>query len=437
MKPALRVILSAFALGAVLAAPAQAESAYGCANLDGRHRFAAVEGRDGTFFRILPDLAMAQPFTDETVAALAQLSDTLAEGGTRFVYVPLPTRALAMPAALPVEARHLGYDPALAASLYQDLLVRLGERKIATVDARTALVTAPGAPASFFATDPRLTSGGAEKLAGAIAARLFELPKVGDLPRAKFQTRSIGPVELPSEMRTILQRHCLSPLPLVTTGGFVTSRISLASGSAQGSSPRVVLLSHGDAGEQSSNLAGFLSEASGLDVQHYSVPGGDAFAAISSYLTAPAFRESRPAILVWVNPIHAGLADHGDQPMRELIAAAGPECANDLPIGQGTEPGHLIADLGSLDPAKPGMIMVDTGGSAVHELRLDFTDAGGVMRSRWVTRDPGQIATARFYVPADGLWPGGAVTVDLHIDRAFGPGARVAACPAPLAGEAR
>lgn len=417
--------------------PARAETAYTCTDLMGRHRFAAVEGRDGMFFRLLPDLAMQQPFADESVAALAQLSQTLAAEGTDFLYVPLPSRALAMPGALPVEARDVGYDAALAASLYQDILVRLGERQVATVDARAALITAPGSPPSYFATDPRLTSGGAEKLATAIAAALKGQPRLADLPRARFQTRSAGPVELPSEMRTILQRHCLAALPPVTTGGFVTSRISLNTGgaTAAGSSPRIVLLAHGDAGDPALNLAGFLSEATGLDVQQYSVPGGDAYAAISSYLTAAAFRDSRPAVLIWVNPVYENLAARGDQPMRELIAAAGPDCTQDLPVGQGTEPSHLIADLTGLDPAAPGMLMVDTGGAAVQEMRFDFGGEGGLVRSRWVTRHPAQIATGRFYVPADGLWPGGAATLDIHIDRAFGPGARVAACPAPLAGD--
>lgn len=428
-------------------APALAESAYGCGDLGGRWHLASVEGRDGTFFRILPDLAMSHPLTDDSVAALADLSDVLAANGTRLVYVPLPTRAMALPGALPAEAADLGHDAALAASLYDDLITRLGERGIAAVDARAALVTAPGEPPSFFPTDPRLTATGGERLAAAIGAAIAAADALAGIAPATFETRALGPVELQSDMRAILQRHCLSSLPPVVTEGQSTTRISTTGGGAQaslmggGAAPRIALLAHADAGDPASHLAGFLAAAAGLDVQDYSVPdasvpGGGAFAAISAYLTSQNFRAARPAVLVWVNPIWESLAGTGDQPMRELIAAAGPDCALNLPIGQGPEAGLLIADLSTLDPVAPGVIMVDTGETAAREMRFDFTGPDGTVRSRWVTRDPGQVATGRFYVPVDGLWPGGPRTVDIRIDGGFGLTARVAACPAPQTGGA-
>jgi hypothetical protein len=55
-----------------------------------------------------------------------------------------------MPHALPAAAHGPGYDPALAASLYDDILTRLTERGIATVNARSALVAGPDKTPSFF-----------------------------------------------------------------------------------------------------------------------------------------------------------------------------------------------------------------------------------------------------------------------------------------------
>ncbi|MBE2278068.1 MAG: hypothetical protein IAE87_17430 [Rhodobacteraceae bacterium] len=440
MIAVLRPLAAALALGAGAALgpalPAAAESAFGCSDLDARNRMAAVEGADGIFFRLLPDLAMDPAFSDETVLQMASLSQALAEGGTTFVYVPLPTRGLAMPHALPATAFDLGFDPALAASLYDDILTRLSERGIATANARSVLVGGPDKTPSFFGADPRLTSAGGARLAGAIATTLKDLAGVAELPRGKFETRSAGPVNLPSDMRTFLQRHCLAPLPPVSTETYATTRLGGASGGSGGlmgtaTAPRIALLSHEDTGGTASNLAGFLSDSTGLDVLEYSVPGGNGFAAISSYMTSQAFREQRPAVLIWVNPIYESLAARGDQPMRELIAAAGPDCRQDLPIGQGTDGQTLIADISGLDPVRPGMLMVDTGGTPSLEMRFDFRGRDGTVRSRWITRDPAQIATGRFYVPADGLWPDGAATVDIHMAGAFGPSARVAACPEP------
>lgn len=440
MTPSLRLTAAGLVLGAALAAalPARAESAFGCSDLDARHRMAAVEGANGTFFRLLPDLAMDPAFGDDTVIQMAALSQAMAAGGTSFVYVPLPGRALAMPQALPPAAFDLGFDPTLAASLYDDILTRLAERGIATVNARSALVAGPDKTPSFFPADPRLTSAGGARLAGAIAAALGQVPAVTELPRGKFETRGAGLTDLPSEMRTILQRHCLAPLPAVATETYVTTRIGAAAGGSGGlmgtdTTPRIALLTHDDTGGAASNLAGFLADATGLDVLEYSVPGGGAFAAMSSYLTSQAFRDQRPAVLVWVNPVWESLATNGDQPMRELITAAGADCRQDLPIGQGPDGQTLIADISGLDPVRPGMLMVDTGGNPALEMRFDFRGSDGTTRSRWITRDPAQLPSGRFYIPADGLWPEGAATVDIQIPGAFGPSARVAACPEPLA----
>ena len=430
-----------------LAAPAAAQSVHGCSDLGGTGRWASVEGAGAMFYRINPDLMMAQPFSDETVAGLAQLSRALAAQGTRLIYVPLPSKSLALPEALPPEARDLGYDAALAATLYDDMLARLAAAGVTAVNARAALRGGPDAAPSFFATDPRLTAAGARRAAEAIAGTLATLPGLAELPRVRFETRSASAARLPSPMRVALQRHCLTPLPQVETESFVTTRLDGGgtSGNAllgTGPQARVALVGTEVSGDPAVNLGGFLSTATGLDVQSYAVTGGGAFAAISSYLTSRAFAEGRPAVLVWANPVSESLADHGDQPLRELIAAAGDSCRVALPAGPGAGPGVLVADLAGLDPGLPTMLMIDTGGAPATSLTVEVRGPGTPARSRSVHRHKGQLATGRFYVPLDGLWPEAAgtgattaTTADIRLDVAFGPEPRVTACPdLPAAG---
>ena len=423
-----------------LAAPAAAQSVHGCSDLGGTGRWASVEGAGGVFYRIDPDLLMAQPFSDDTVTALAALSRALAAQGTRLIYVPLPTRSLAMPEALPPEARDLGYDATLAATLYDDMLARLAAAGVTAVNARAALRGGADAAPSFFATDPRLTAAGARRAAEAIAGTMATLPGLADLPRARFETRAASAQRLPSQMRVALQRHCLIPLPEVETETFVTTRLDgggTSGGNAlpgTGTQARVALVGTEVSGDPAVNLAGFLSTATGLDVQSYAVTDGGAFAAISSYLTSRAFAEARPAVLVWANPVFESLADHGDQPLRELIAAAGDTCRVALPAGPGAGPGVLVADLAGLDPGLPTMLLIDTGGAPATAVTVEVRGPGTPARSRSVHRHNGQVPTGRFYVPLDGLWPEAAVpgtgaTADIRLDVAFGTEPRVTACP--------
>lgn len=419
-----------------LAAPAAAQSVFGCTDLAGTSRWASVEGAAGVFYRIDPDLMMAQPFSDDTVTALADLSRTLAAGGTRLIYVPLPTKSLAMPEGLPPAARDLGYDATLAATLYDDMLARLTAAGVTAVNARAALRGGADAAPSFFGPDPRLTAAGARRAAEAIAGTLATLPGVADLPRVRFETRSASAARLPSAMRVALQRHCLMPLPEVETETYLTTRLDGggASGNAllgTGPQARVALVGTDYSGDPAVNLGGFLSTATGLDVQSYAVTGGGAFAAISSYLTSRAFAEGRPAVLVWANPVFESLADHGDQPLRELIAAAGDTCRVAVPTGAGAAPGRMIADLAGLDPAVPTMLMIDTGGAPATSVTLEVRGPGTPARARSVHRHPGQVPTGRFYVPLDGLWPEAAAgaTAEIRLDVAFGAAPLVTACP--------
>jgi alginate biosynthesis protein AlgX len=430
---ALRGALGGAALcGLVLAAaPALAQSsAFGCTDLGGRHRMASLEGRGGTFFRIVPDMRLIHPFADETVALMAALADTLAAQGTTLVYLPLPPKSLALPDALPPEARDWGFDEPLAATLYDDILRRLDERGVVTVNARTALRVAGDAAPTFHGTDPRITAEGARRLARAVADRLATVAPLAGLPKDQFTTRATGTTRLPSAYRAILQRHCLVTLPEVMAETFATSRSDgvAAGDSLMATGAGIALLGTEDAGDPSANLAGFLAEATGLAVQAYAVPEGGAFAAISSYMTSRAFAEARPKVIVWAVPVADSLAAHGDGPLRELIAAAGDTCRTALPVGPGMTPGTLLVDLAGADPGRPGMLFVDTGLAAASRIEARFTGPDGQARSAWLARHPRQLPTGRFYIPLDGLVPGGARQVEIVSDGGVALDARAALC---------
>ena len=88
----------------VAASGAAAQSVYGCSDLEGRQARASVEGTSGVFYRVNPDLRMFHAFSDESIADLAKLAQALDAHGTTLVYVPMPTKSLAMPDQLPPEA---------------------------------------------------------------------------------------------------------------------------------------------------------------------------------------------------------------------------------------------------------------------------------------------------------------------------------------------
>ncbi len=424
-----------FAILALLGAgSAQAQSAYACRALERHAALPAVEGKDGTFFAIRPELQAHHGMGDETIAHLAALKDALASRGTTLVLLPVPTRAQVMVHKLPPMAAHLGFHPDLSVAVHTDMLTRLNQAGLTVADPLSALRRAAlGADQPYFATDPRPTTYGTRILAASVGKVLADHPDLNDATRGSYTSTKGAEVTLPSAMRAQLQTACETPLPPVTTASFGTARQSVATGStgtAFGAAPgnRLVVLGTEITGTPELNLAGFLSEATGLEVLHYGVPRGGAYAAISSYLTSADFRASPPRVLVWELPVSAPMGDQGAQPMKELITAAGSTCTSEIALTRTPSGDRLRADLSQM-ALTPGITLsLGTGGVGLSFVRFHFTGADGLVRSRSIYRHRDQILTGQFYLPLSGLNTTGVLGVEIEGHAAFGPQPRLLAC---------
>ena len=430
LKRALTPVLATPLLAAtLLAVPVAAETLYGCSGLAGGHFMASVEGRDGVLFRIDPALKNDHPMEPETVEDLAELTRALAAKGTALIVVPVPEKSLAMPRFLSQDTVDFGFDYALATTVFLDKLDRLQTAGVRAVDIRAEMVRkgklAPDGPLPYFKTDPRLTAEGARIAATAIAAAITEVPGIDDLAKNRFESEPTGKTVVTSPARLIRQRHCAEPLPEAETETYRTTRTYTAEG-AQGV---IALLGSEYSDTPQANFAGFLAQESGLDVIQYSVPGGGAFAAISTYLTSAEFQSARPSILVWEFPQSEAPGLYDDQPMQELIAAAQDTCSLQLEAQRDTDrPDTVTVDLAALDPEANYMLFVDSGGAAAWAARFAFANDAGETRHRDIDRHPAQVPTGRFYTPMTGLWTDGAASVEVTLDVPFGDKTEVRAC---------
>ncbi|MGR3502278.1 alginate O-acetyltransferase AlgX-related protein [Pseudaestuariivita sp.] len=418
---------------------AEAQSMYGCTNLDDGSFSSAFEGVGGVFYSITPDLDSHHNISEKSVAQVARLAAALQAQGTTLVYVPVPTKALGWPDKLGPVALDYGFDIDLATTVYDDAVRRLREAGVVTVDARNALVTSSVERPAYLRTDPRLTTEGVRRVAEATAAAILELPEFQNVARSTFTSASGTPMMVQSALHARLQQACLSDLPKPQILPYSTAMAQRAGNALganifagqSGSQRRMQIAAVGTemTGMPEMNFAGFLSEFSGIETVHYAVNGGGAFGAISSYLTSTPFQTGRPSVLVWEVPIQHNLGQYGDQPMAELIAAAQGPSACRTPLTAFTMSNSEIrVDLTPLDPGARYTLFLDAGEVPATEARFVFTNRQGLTRTRAVVRNKGQVATGRFFVPTSGLWRDGAVHLDIALDANFGPQPRVVAC---------
>lgn len=204
----------------------KAESTYGCIDLDGFQYMPSLEGLDGVFFRIFPELRNFHAFSDETVEDMARLSEVLRARGTTLVYAPIPPKSMVMTEHLPRRAFDYGFDPQLATTVYDDMVRRLREAGVVTANVRKGLVVGARGGEPYFKTDYRLNALGAQLVAQTVATALSGVDEnsvmfgVGSQPS--------GQVEIKSPMRDILQRHCSLELPRASTSTYDAAMMTAA-----------------------------------------------------------------------------------------------------------------------------------------------------------------------------------------------------------------
>jgi alginate biosynthesis protein AlgX len=354
-------LAAALAAAATLPAAAQhalgdVASAYGCAKLGFDAPVAVIEGQDGVFFRRDIDMRTHHTMTPQAAALVGRLSRALARRGTTLVYVPLPSKSLAMPDAVPPLAADYGFDETLAILSYEDVVARLRAEGVATVDALAPLRGSEAEEPVFIPADFHWSSAGARAVAEATAKFIATLPGYDALDKTRHETRSTGEREIFSEIRRQIQARCTQTVPPAKTETFETTALSAPDGgglsifAAEAGGPSIALVGTSMSRLVEFNFDGFLAQHSELDVANYALTGGNQFGSIISYLTSDDFAQRPPAFLVWENPVYNNLGEFGELPLRELIAAALDDCVP-LELSE-TEATVLRAEIpaGSLEP---------------------------------------------------------------------------------------
>lgn len=413
-------------IAALLATPAAAEtvaniapSAYGCAFTDTASALPSIEGKDGTFFRVLADLRMRHPMEDPVIARMAVLSKALAAGGTTLIYVTVPTKSEVLPGLLPRSAADYQFDSPTAALVYEDIIKRLTAHGILAPDLLTALKAAKPDAQPFFKTDFHWTASGALLAAGAIADIVKAQTFYAQLPQAQYETKAGLMTASFSTMRRTLQAFCKSELPRVEANAEVTTKLTDTTAKADifagDQSPQIVLVGTSFSDAPLANFAGYLSQETGLDVLNYAVTGGNQFGAITSYLISRDFAAIRPRFLIWENPIYNNLAQFGPDPLEELIAAASTSCTTALPV-KVAAPDTLTADLTGLALQPEDAILADLGTDGGRRVDFRLETASGITRTAMIDRSDRVQASGRFFKSLGALWHPDLQTLTVRFD---------------------
>lgn len=422
-------ILSAAAILLPAGAATAAPSAYTCAGLETAEPMAAIEGRDGIFYRLNLDMRTNHPLSPETATMIGQLSDALAARGTELIYVPVPTKSLAVPEALPDSVAGYGFDLDIAEAAYADFLRKLRENGVTAVDGVAAMRAANDTP--FLATDFHWSPAGARAVAQAVAETIRDSAAYADIEKTRHDTQPADTRLRASEMRRRIQAYCHDAVPKVEIQRYVTT--AEESGDASGgifaadnAGPPIALTGTSMSAEEDFHFQGFLADAAGAAVADYAITGGNQFGGITSYLLSEDFQETAPAYVIWENPIYNNIGEFGETPLRELIAAARQSCTA-IETRQ-PSPEVLEADLDAERLPRDAFVRADTGAATGRRAQFHFINADGLDVAATITRPVRYDPTRWFYQYAEPLWDDELAQVRVELDRPAREGATLEIC---------
>ena len=425
----LKLYLIASVVMAAGSAAGAAPSHFGCKGLETAKPMATLEGKDGVFFRLNLDMRMNHPLSQQTAAMIGRISDALAEKGTTLIYIPVPTKSLAMPDNLPDSVADYGFDLQIAETAYQDFLDNLSAHGVTAIDSVKAMRGVDGD--AFLATDFHWSPEGSRSVARAAAAVIRDSDGYGDIEKTNYVNIE-GETHLRfSEMRNRIQAYCRESVPRVEIPHYETSATSQADVSggifaADSAGPPIALTGTSMSAEEDFNFAGFLAEASGAAVADYAITGGNQFGGITSYLLSEDFHNTKPAYVIWENPIYNNVGEFGETPLRELMAAATQNCE---PVKTSNpSPGTLVADLNPETLPEHAYVRVDTGAPTGRQAQFHFISDDGLDVAATITRPVRYDATRWFYQYAEPLWSANLAQVRVDLDQPAEAGATLAIC---------
>lgn len=329
--PALLIAVTLVPLSAE--AQEKAERRYQCRSFADHpfgHLQSLWQGTDGVFYREASDFNSDYYFTEEQLDAFERLSKALKSQGVTLVFSITPTRGMALDQGYKdLLGKEIDYDRELAASRFRAALTQLEDRGIVAPDILAAYDAYDGEDYLYYATDHHWSPLGAREAAKAVGEKIRTLPAFDGLTTYEFETRQDGDFNAVLNMKEEIAAYCglenfEERYPL-----FVTAKVSSDADDLFGDAPEpeIVLVGTSYSGVENFNFAGFLQQATGLEVDNRAMNGGSLNHALRQYLTSDDFHDSPPSFLIWEIPGYFNYYYRfGPRLMRQSVPAVAGAC---------------------------------------------------------------------------------------------------------------
>ena len=337
----------------------------------GRWFYRLEAGPEGWLLRH-DDLATTFQLNRETLTYLVSLNKTLAAQGVTLIIAAQPPRGVALAAgSMP------GYAPSDALARYEAVRTTLQNAGLHVADLAKVVTQTPN---YFFKRDHHWTPEGSRASAQAVAQTLTSTPEFRSVvfEQRKFKTEAVRTEEQLGSFGKAIGQICGKNPPAEKLTRYRTTEVSAERGDLfETSAPLIALAGTSNSAREDLNFAGFLTQASGLDVLNVSAVGGGPQAALGAYLRSKTFLESKPVFLVWE---FATLFDvpQGTLFYRQLVPSVQGACSAAQSEASVTKPlGRNVPLFTGLQDKSAAFLYLELSDLAQTSLELELSYQGG------------------------------------------------------------
>ena len=344
---------------------AEAPAAY-----QGRWFYRLEAGPEGWLLRD-DDLATTFELKRETLGYLAALNKALSAQGVTLIVAAQPPRGVALAAdSMP------DYKPAEVLASYEAVRRTLQNAGLQVTDLAEVVTQTPN---YFFRRDHHWTPEGSRASAEAVAQTILSTSAAREgLTTHEFRTEAVGNEEQIGSFGKAIGQICGKNPPAEPLTHYRTTEVSAESGDLFGASaPLIALAGTSNSAREDLNFAGFLAQASGLDVLNVSAIGGGPQAALGAYLRSQTFLEAKPVFLVWE---FATLFDVPQDPLfyRQLVPSVQGACSAAQSEASVTKPlDRRVPLFTGLQDKSAGFLYLELSDLAQTSLTLELNYQGG------------------------------------------------------------
>ena len=345
---------------------AEAPAAY-----QGRWFYRLEAGPEGWLLRH-DDLVTTFELKRETLGYLAALNKALSAQGVTLIVAAQPPRGVALAAGSMPD-----YKPAEVLASYEAVRRTLQNAGLQVTDLAEVVMQTPN---YFFRRDHHWTPEGSRASAQAVAQTLTSTPEFRSVvsEQRKFKTEAARTEEQLGSFGKAIGQICGKNPPAEPLTRYRTTEVSAERGDLFGTSaPLIALAGTSNSAREDLNFAGFLAQASGLDVLNVSAIGGGPQAALGAYLRSKTFLEARPVFLVWE---FATLFDVPQDPLfyRQLVPSVRGACSAAQSEASVTKPlDRRVPLFTGLQDESAAFLYLELSDRAQTSLTLELNYQGG------------------------------------------------------------